>query len=191
MLRDATPMAEDDDSAAAVIDFLRAHALARVPHSAADLLAHLRGTAALLRRWGARDPVVLAGLCHSVFGTEMYGGEALPEGLRGSLAALIGDEAARLCWLFGVIERASFGAAVRGEGPAIERRCGVRIEVSEEELAELAEIYAANAVEQIPRLPEVCAVVERSLLAPCADLLSPAAAAAVAAMRGEDADAFG
>ena len=191
MLRDATPMAEDDDSAAAVIDFLRAHALARVPHSAADLLAHLRGTAALLRRWGARDPVVLAGLCHSVFGTEMYGGEALPEGLRGSLAALIGDEAARLCWLFGVIERASFGAAVRGEGPAIDRRCGVRIEVSEEELAELAEIYAANAVEQIPRLPEVCAVVERSLLAPGADLLSPAAAAAVAAMRGEDADAFG
>ncbi|MEZ4450575.1 MAG: hypothetical protein R3B09_13930 [Nannocystaceae bacterium] len=167
------------------------HARERVAHSSADLLAHLEGTYALLRAWGAREAVALAGLCHSVFGTEMFGGDALPEDLRGELAAVIGGEAARLVWLFGVIDRASFTAAVRGEGPAIDRRGGADLELSAADLADLAEIYAANAVEQIPRLPGIVAVVERALLGPCAALLSPAAREALAAVRSDDPDGLG
>lgn len=163
-------------------DFLRAHALDRVPHSAGDLLAHLDGTRALLSAWGAREALCLAGLFHSVYGTEMFGGAALPAALRDEARRRIGDEAERLAWLFGVLDRASFTRAVRGDGPALDRRSGAALAVTREELADLANLYVANAVEQVPRLPEICAIVERSLLEPCVGLLLPGAATALAAM---------
>ncbi|MCA9659471.1 MAG: hypothetical protein KC486_14085 [Myxococcales bacterium] len=177
-----------DERSAAALELLRAHALDRVPHSAEDLLAHLQGTYALLRAWGAREALALAGLSHSVFGTEMFGGEALPASLREALRARIGDEAARLVWLFGVIERRSFTAAARGQGPARARLTGAVLELEDRDLADLAELYAANAVEQLPRLPRICALVERELLSPCAALLSPAASEALATVESADED---
>jgi hypothetical protein len=175
-----------DDRSAAALELLRAHALDRVPHSAEDLLAHLQGTCALLRAWGAREALALAGLCHSVFGTEMFGGDALPTSLRDDLSARIGAEAARLVWLFGVIDRRSFTAAARGQGRPRARRSGELLELDERDLADLAELYAANAVEQLPRLPLICALVERELLKPCVGLLSPAASEALATVGSAD-----
>lgn len=171
---------------APVLAFLDGLSLARRQHSGADLAAHLIGTRALLRSWGAREPLCQAGLFHSVFGTEMFPVEAPPTTLRAEVRALIGAEAERLAWLFGQVDRASFTHQVTGAGPCVSRHSRAPLELSDLDLADLANLYTANAVEQLPRLPEICAVVERALIAPCDALLLPAARTALATVRSEE-----
>ena len=171
---------------APALAFLEGLAVARRRHSGADLAAHLVGTQALLHSWGARGPLCRAGLFHSVFGTEMFPVELPPDTLRAEVRDMIGAEAERLAWLFGQIDRESFTRQVTGAGPCLSRSSGEPLDLSALDLADLANLYTANAVEQLPRFPEICAVVERALIAPCDALLLPAARTALAAVRSEE-----
>ncbi len=172
----------------AALAFLRRHRLDSTAHSGGSLLDHLVGTHALLTAWGARPALCAAGLMHSVFGTESFAGPDIAPGLRDEVRAQIGAEAAHIVWLFGVVERASFERAVNGAGGCVHRVTGAEIAVTPDDLRDLANLYTANSVEQLPRLPWVCTLVERARLAPCRPYLLPAAWPALAAIREEDTD---
>eukprot|EP01052_Picozoa_sp_SAG31_P026422 SAG31_NODE_2393_length_5793_cov_18.326484_2_plen_212_part_00 len=81
-------------------DFLRALGTNSVPHGSRFLdlkhgsfFDHLVGTYEVLERWGAATSVCLAGMYHSVYGTEGFQGFTLPISERSAVADVIGGRA--------------------------------------------------------------------------------------------------
>jgi (p)ppGpp synthase/HD superfamily hydrolase len=84
-----------------VIDFLLDNGVDDIDHSGHSLLEHLTGTASLLMDWGCSNDVVLAGLCHSIYGTDSYHTITIDHSKRDEVRSLIGERAEALAWEFG------------------------------------------------------------------------------------------
>lgn len=175
-----------DEHLEACLRFLAGARVDALDHSRRSLLDHLLGTRALLAAWGARRPVCDAGLFHSVYSTEAFEAAAVSLDRRGEVCGLIGDEAERLAWLFGVMERESFDANL-GEtnSPTIVNRLTLeRISLSRGEFADLVNLSCANTLEAIPRLPWGQRRRCLAYLARYESIAAPEALAALRAARG-------
>ena len=84
-----------------VIEFLLDNGVDDNDHSGNSLLEHLTGTASLLMDWGCSNDVVLAGLCHSIYGTDSYHTVTVDHSKRDEVRSLIGERAETLAWEFG------------------------------------------------------------------------------------------
>jgi SM-20-related protein len=125
-----------------------------VGHSGRALLDHLKATADMLAAWGEEAAVCDAGLFHSVYGTETFRRAILSVDRRAELAAVIGQRAERLAHLFGAMTKRSFFLAVSPRGPGeLTLLDGRQEPVARSELKDLAHIFAANWLEQFPRMP--------------------------------------
>jgi hypothetical protein len=85
--------------------FLREHTRG-TRHSGREFFAHLKGVHDLLRDWGNSEHVCVAGLFHSIYGTQYFKHRCLPLNRRAELAALIGVEAECLVYEFCTCDRA-------------------------------------------------------------------------------------
>jgi len=103
--------------------FLRAHTK-QIRHSGRDFFEHLKGTHDLLRDWGNPEYLCLAGLFHSIYGTQFFKHKTLSLEQRDALIDLIGVKAEALAYLFCTQDRRKFTDG------------------------ELLEIEAANLIEQ-------------------------------------------
>jgi aspartate beta-hydroxylase len=150
------PAVDADDTAAAVVDFLRSEGAARVPHrGGSTLLDHLVETYCILRRW--RQPVWLqhAALIHSVYGTDVYRQQLLPLSRRDDVLNVAGARAERLAFLFCVTPREPLlagtylwardlpGPAAGGARAAADEPAATR-----DELDALVLLHMANLAEQ-------------------------------------------
>jgi hypothetical protein len=138
-------------------------------HGVRTLMAHLEGTERLLRTWGARSSLCDAGLFHSVFGTESFKGELIPLHLRPEVQAIIGKEAERLVWLFGVLEKVSFYELLVSNTERIvrHRQSQVEIPITIEEFRDLCELTTANWLEQRPKVAEKYKFIRTNSFVPC------------------------
>jgi len=84
-----------------VIEFLIENNATSNGHSGRNLIDHLSGTADLLAQWNCDMDIVLAGLCHSVYGTDSYHTVTIDPSRRDEVRALIGERAEQLAWEFG------------------------------------------------------------------------------------------
>lgn len=119
-----------------------------------DLVAHLRGTRDLLARWGARAVLCDAGLFHSAYGTEYFDDAALSDAYRREVLAVIGPEAERLVWLWCTGRRLTLPAEPDASPRIQDRRTGEWIALSQRELRDLVDLWIADTLEQLPRVPE-------------------------------------
>ena len=101
----------------------------QTPHSGRVLFEHLKGVHDLLRDWGNDEDVCLAGLYHSIYGTNTFKHVSLTE--RARLVEMIGDRAEFLVHCFCTRDRPLFESI---DDPVIRRQ--------------LMEIEAANLFEQ-------------------------------------------
>jgi Cupin superfamily protein len=139
------------EGAPALVAFLEEMGAARIKHSARTFLDHLVGVARLLEKWGASPDACKAGLFHSIYGTEYFKGAVLTYEARPRITALLGEAAERLAYVFCAFDRSSlYRALVRGAPYAVELRGGGTFDVTKDELADLARIVWANALEQAP-----------------------------------------
>ena len=144
------------------VALLRSVQCEMIGHSRGGLLDHLIGTYELLKEWGTEESVCLAGLFHSVYGTETFRGGKDPLLTRNVVRSAIGAQAERLAWLFGTKTNRSFWKAARslsnGEVRVdLEHRVtGERLSCSKAEMISLISMVLANAIEQGSRnaLPE-------------------------------------
>ncbi|WP_370981227.1 DUF6817 domain-containing protein [Agaribacterium sp. ZY112] len=74
-------------------------------HSGGNFLQHLFGVFDILRAWGAPEEVYLAGLYHSIYGTEFFQKSTVDKQQRQSIQALIGVPAERLAYAFCSVRR--------------------------------------------------------------------------------------
>ncbi len=160
------------------LQFLRDKGFGGVQHdSGVAFLAHLGGVRSLLHEWGARPQLCDAGLFHSVYGTEYF--DAGITGVsRDEVRAVIGDEAEAVAWLWCTVRRDTIDAVTC---TAVDRFSGEPIDVTAQQVVDLAELWVADMVEQVERLP----VTERNpwkRLEELAPITSEAAQAAFAAV---------
>jgi len=125
-------------------DFLKEIQADEVPHSGRSLMNHLLGTYGILKKWDCEEFVCLAGGLHSIYGTNVFKRESLSIEARPRVRHLFGEDAERLAWQFGTINRPK--AIEIGFG--IDRRRNTEIILKEPDLKSLRLIEAANLLEQ-------------------------------------------
>lgn len=135
--------------------FLSELGLAGIGHTGdKNYLAHLVAVYRDLQRWGCDEATCLAGLFHSLYGTERFNGFTLPLDQRERVASLIGQRAERLAHANCVMDRASFDALLaQNQGPFVLRnRLTVEpIELSLADYDDLCRIHLCDWLEQVPR----------------------------------------
>ena len=132
------------------------------PHTGRVLHDHLLGTYQQLQAWGNSQAVCMAGLFHSIYGTNAFTHQSLLQSQRAELRHAIGQEAEALAWLFCSIDRPRAilqglqtckpegntqlkARRMAGDPKQSESACAV---VTYAQLQALAEIECANLIEQ-------------------------------------------
>jgi hypothetical protein len=118
-------------------------------HVSGSLALHLRGTEALLRRWGNREAVCLAGLYHAVYGTAGIRGSLASLAMRGTIAHVIGAEAEALAYLYGACERDAFHRRIGTARGLLfaDRFTASEYPITESQLRDFCELTLANELE--------------------------------------------
>ena len=118
-------------------------------HVSGSLGQHLRRTELLLRSWGHRDALCLAGLYHAVYGTAGIRGALARRDQRDAIAAVIGAEAEALAYLYGACARAIFHPRI-GTPEQLrfaDRFTGSEYPIAEAALRDFCELTVANELE--------------------------------------------
>ncbi|KQV99484.1 DUF6817 domain-containing protein [Rhizobacter sp. Root1221] len=124
-------------------------------HSSRTLLHHLKGTHDLLEAWGNPQPVCVAGLFHSVYGTAYFRHQSIATTQRERVRETIGDSAEVLAYLFCAVERDDFFDQAHPSAPTLRLRSdGRRIAIPPTTLTALVEIEVANLIEQTRPSPD-------------------------------------
>lgn len=160
--------------------FLRAHGAAAMPHPGGTLLDHLVRVQGQLAAWGADRDLRLAGFCHAAYGTAGFAPSLLAATERGELAAVIGERAENVVYLYGSCDRAALYPRLGGAQLPVfrDRFTGAESVPGDAELRAFMEITAANELDVLAHNPEIAARATpklRELLARTEVLLSPAA----------------
>lgn len=121
----------------------------RFPHVNGSLAQHLRGTEALLRRWGNRDALCRAGLYHAVYGTAGIRGALVGLASRGAIEELIGAEAEALVYTYGACDRATFHPRIGTPAQLrfADRFAASQYRIDEGRLRDFCELTLANELE--------------------------------------------
>jgi len=149
----------DENGGSARLELERALALLEeigaedVSHPRGSLSDHLKGTYDVLSGWGCSREVTLAGLYHSVYGTDVFRTVTLSPDARDRVVDAIGADAERLAFLYCALERESLYDNLRTGGPPYavrDRVDGSPIELDCSDYAGLLTLDLANRLEQMP-----------------------------------------
>jgi hypothetical protein len=143
-----------DQSSRRLTDFLLGMGVEKVAHSNKTYLAHLVAVYRLMQREGCSEECAQAGMFHSIYGTELFQGFALPLERRAEVQALIGERAERLAYANCAMDRASFDRALEGDSEPYrirDRITGAQIVLSRADFDDLCRIHLYDWLEQVPR----------------------------------------
>jgi hypothetical protein len=117
-------------------------------HSGRTLRDHLKGTFVLLRSWGCDEVTCVAGLLHSIYGTNAFRHSCLDTSERHRLRQLVGCDTEKLVYLFCASERPKAFLQAIVDSQITDRFDGSKHEVSIDVLQKLIAIECANLIEQ-------------------------------------------
>lgn len=150
---------------------LEAFGADRFPHVNGSLANHLRGTEALLRRWGNREALCLAGLYHAVYGTAGIRGSLVGLESRDEIRELVGIEAESIAYLYGACDREAFHPRIGTPAQLrfADRYTGSQYSIGMPQLRDFCELTLANELElasssdafRARNRAELCALFER------------------------------
>ena len=119
-----------------------------IPHPGGTLLAHLERVQARLARWGARPALRRAGFCHAFYGTDGFAVALGDPARRDELAAIAGDEAERLVYLYASCDRGfSYRYLAEPAGPFRDRFAGTVLRPQLSVRRDFAELTVANELD--------------------------------------------
>jgi hypothetical protein len=131
-------------------------------HSGKNLLKHLTNTYRILRRWGCPEYLCVAGLFHSVYGTETFRHATFAPRQRQLIRDRIGPDAEHVAYLYCVTTRQSLYENLEREAGYRLRtyRDNTTIPISRKDFADLMALDLANSLEQLSRIPLTPKIVE-------------------------------
>lgn len=118
-------------------------------HVSGSLARHLVETERLLRSFGSRDALCLAGLYHAVYGTDGIRGSLAGLDRRAAIAAIVGAEAEALAYLYGACARETFHPRIgtRDQLRFADRFTRSEYPIGESALRDFCELTVANELE--------------------------------------------
>ncbi len=139
-----------------VLKFLEEFGVEDVGHGKRNLRAHLTGTYDILKNWGYPESVCIAGLCHSIYGTESFRQTPVALEERERVKSAIGEDSEKLTYYFGAHKKRSLWANLEKEtGYTItDRFTETEIALSDEDMASMIALTLANWLEQRPFVDE-------------------------------------
>lgn len=169
-----------DDAFSSARALLAARGAGQVAHPGGDLLSHLVRAGERLRGWGARPALTLAGLTHAAYGTDGLPVALLDLDERDQLAAVIGDEADNLVYLYASCDRGHLNPQLADRGPMIlrDRFTGTTRPLTAPEQRDLLELTFANELDLVAHSPAFAATEGEAIadmFRSCRQLVSPAA----------------
>jgi len=135
-------------------DFLMKLGIGQVAHTQKNYLAHLISVHKLMQSALCDEELCLAGLFHSIYGTEKFQGFKLPLSSRSELAEMIGSRAERLAYWNCEMDRASFDALLKQLDepyPIRNRETGQIMPLTRQEFEDLCAVHLFDWLEQAPR----------------------------------------
>lgn len=91
------------------IKFGKKNNLNKISHSGSDFLTHLKGTYHMLKEWGEREELCLAGFFHNIYGNRYFNPPELVDIntrlMRRDIVDIVGDEAEMIAYTFNKIKR--------------------------------------------------------------------------------------
>ena len=125
-------------------------------HTNEGLVAHLMGTYEILKSWDCSENLCIAGLCHSIYGTESYRQAPIDLSEREKIKAILGSEAEELAYFFGAHVKDSLWENLkRANNFSFYDRLNDSVTlISEDQLKDLVTLALANWLEQRPRAPK-------------------------------------
>lgn len=132
--------------------------LHKIAHQDVTLVEHVFRTCAILQDMRAGDHVCLAGLFHSVYGVEGSpgDGEAIPEGKRDEVRAIVGSEVEQMVFNFSVMSYASLGKSFRnmmrphGVPELKDWRTGEEVRVDRDQFLDLLRMKLGDILATLP-----------------------------------------
>lgn len=147
-----------------------------IRHARGSLLDHLSRIEDRLKGWDVPEHVQLAGLFHSVFGTDHFKERLLKEEDMQQVRLLIGERAIRLVSLFSTIDRFSFSSKrAPGGYSALHKDTYAVLPLTKEEASETLHILLANAMDHLSDTLFEDTLVEINHYVPFAELFTPKA----------------
>jgi hypothetical protein len=131
-----------------IMAFLEAHHASTAGHSGRTFLRHLEGTERILRDWGCPQHLQLAGLFHSIYGTNIFTVQSASFGEREVISSLIGPIGEWLAYLFCVTARPDAFFIAKTSKSMRHRYTQMPIAVRDDDLRDLFLLEAANHIEQ-------------------------------------------
>jgi hypothetical protein len=135
----------------ALVALLTERGAADVAHviDGTTLLGHFERTEQLLRSWGNRESVCLAGLCHASYSSDGFEAQILDHSSRETIAKVAGPEVEDIVYLYGSCDAGRVYPQIGHTWPV---RFRDRFDASErdldvEELSVFCELKFANAIE--------------------------------------------
>jgi SM-20-related protein len=144
------PLASEVDRTA--LDFLRSLPGITVRHSGSTLIEHLIGVRDKLAQWECRPAVRFAGLYHSIYGTENFRQQTVPVAERPRVAQVIGTEAEHLAYEFCMLTMRGFLTEIEADLDATGGHLRDSGRQRAAEKLDLLHLFAANWLEQMPRM---------------------------------------
>lgn len=144
---DASGLRAARDRARASLHALGAAAFA---HIDGTLERHLLATERLLRRFGSRDAVCLAGLFHAVYGTAGIEGRLVDPLARSAVSDVIGPEAEAIAYLYGACDRDRFHQRIGNDALQhrfVDRFARCEYPIDARSLRDFCELTLANEIE--------------------------------------------
>lgn len=127
----------------------------QVAHTHGNFLAHLKGVSEYLKKFERPHPVLVAGLFHSIYGTESFQRFALSLDQRDEVKRMIGEEAEALVYAYCNMSYESFDKSVFEDEPLLEDRNTKKpIPVTREQFMDIQWMMMADALEVDARLPD-------------------------------------
>lgn len=136
-----------------VLKQLERFGISTTDHGHTSLLSHLKGTFKILEKWNCEKYVCLAGLCHSIYGTESFSKTPAALDNRDFMRNLIGNEAEELTYLFGAHNKESLWKNLEKHSNFTleDRFLNQSLLISNKNVADLITVTLANWLEQRPR----------------------------------------
>jgi hypothetical protein len=135
-------------------EFLRSIGAEGNEHAGKTYIAHVTKVFQDLKEWGCGEAVCLAGIFHSIYGTEKFKGFTLPVERRDEIRSLIGERAEQLAYWNCAMCRLSFDKVLeRGTPPfvIVDRITGGEFALSPAEFDDLCRLHLCDWLEQLPR----------------------------------------
>jgi hypothetical protein len=126
----------------------------QVGHTQKNYLAHVIGVYRLMQAQGCTPELCLAGMFHSIYGTELFQDFQLPLERRPEVRGLIGERAERLAYLNCAVDRASLDRAARADAEPYritDRLTGEEIRLARQDFDDLCRVQLYDWLEQVPR----------------------------------------